>query len=142
MSQQPTIGRIVHAVIKNAHGVLVVRPAIITRTWGGSPCVQATVFPDSVNDGLGDTVGKSSLQHCEAAVNENTWHWPVRELPLTARLESTAPVDWVSLHKRASELCYAIEKLPASSQATELSVQASALAGQIQQLSFPNQPKN
>ena len=76
---KPTIGRIVHAVIKTAHGEIVTRPAIITRTWGESPCVQATVFPDSVNDGLGDTVGKSSLQFDETGKQENSWHWPSRE---------------------------------------------------------------
>jgi hypothetical protein len=80
MSQKISIGRIVHAVIKNAAGEIVTRPAIITRTWGeGTSAIQATVFPDSVNDGLGDTVGKSSLIQDVDGKVENSWHWPARD---------------------------------------------------------------
>ena len=80
MSQKICIGRIVHAVVKSAHGELVTRPAIITRTWGEqATAVQATVFPDAVNDGLGETLGKSSLLFDETGLAENTWHWPTRE---------------------------------------------------------------
>ena len=80
MSQKIAIGRIVHAVIKDAHGELVTRPAIITRTWGAECLtVQATVFPDAINDGLGETLGKSSLVFDASGNGENTWHWPVRE---------------------------------------------------------------
>lgn len=79
----PTTGRIVNAVIKNARGELITRPAIIVRTWGEqSFSVQAQVFTDgngdpATNDGLPNVVWKSSLQYCETPI-ENSWHWPAR----------------------------------------------------------------
>ena len=73
---KPAPGKIVIVMILDAHGGLHARPAIITRIWGpDSMKIQATVFPDAVNDGLGKTVGKSSLGY-SAAHDENTWHWP------------------------------------------------------------------
>ena len=127
MIQKIAIGRVIHAVIKDARGELVTRPAIITRTWGPqATAVQATVFPDAVNDGLGNSVGKSSLEFDDTGITENTWHWPVRELP-----KLSAPVDWNALHSLALALCYSIEKLPASRESTDLSLQASELRGAI-----------
>ena len=77
---KPTIGRIVIASIKDAHGNPIKRPAIITRTWSTptheSMSIQATVFPDSVNDGLGTTVGFSSMPYHPTGELENSWYWP------------------------------------------------------------------
>jgi hypothetical protein len=141
MSQKPTIGRIVIATIKNGRGELVQRPALIVRTWGEeSHCVQAQVFTDGQNelegnDGLPAVLWKSSLQFCETPI-ENSWNWPMREMPLSAKLESSPKTDWVALHKLALELCYAIEQWPASEKQTALSIKASELAAKIQAASI------
>lgn len=80
-----TIGRIVHAVVKNGFGTFVERPAIVTRTWGeGAVAIQCTVFFDGVNDGLIEQA-KSSLVYYPSPVSPATntpgasmesWHWP------------------------------------------------------------------
>lgn len=83
----PTVGRIVHATIKNAKGKLVVRPAIIVQVWGESPtaAINVQVFCDSsasepaYNDGLPNVVWKTSLTHAaEPGVMESSWSWPPR----------------------------------------------------------------
>jgi hypothetical protein len=134
MNQKPTKGRIVNVVIKNSNGFLVIRPAIVTHVWEqDSPiCIQATAFPDAANDGLGNAVGLSSLMPDETAKIENTWHWPVCEMPLGVRFD-----DWVGLYKQAAALCADIEQLPASGQATNLSLKASDLLQAIQKASNP-----
>ena len=138
MNQKIASNRIVNAVIKDARGELITRPAIITRTWGETATsVQATIFPDASNDGLGNTLGKSSLAYDEAGNAENTWHWPVRELPLAAKLEARPAVDWVGIHAASLELCYAIERLPASGAATNASLMAASLRDLIRQAAAP-----
>jgi hypothetical protein len=148
MNQKPTIGRIVLATIKDARGTLITRPAIIVRTWPGptagevSPAVQAQVFTDGngnpdCNDGLPAVVWKTSLRFDENGESEDTWRWRVLEFPLASVLRSSPGVDWVDLSKSALDLCYAIEKLPASVETTDLSIQASALATKIAKHSFP-----
>jgi hypothetical protein len=84
----PTLGRTVHAVIRNAKGQLVTRPAIIVGVfhqagagiskivWDYSCNVQ--VLTDGENDGLQPTVHKTSLPHSLSHTAENTWHWPDR----------------------------------------------------------------
>jgi hypothetical protein len=83
----PTVGRIVHATIRNAQGALVVRPAIIVQVWGQSPtaAINVQVFCDSstsepaYNDGLPNVVWKTSLTHAaEPGVMESSWSWPPR----------------------------------------------------------------
>lgn len=129
MIQKIAIGRIIHAVIADVRGELVTRPAIITRTWGAqTTTVQATVFPDATNDGLGEVVGKSSLEFDDTGLAKDSWHWPVRELPPLPPM-----VDWAALHRDALALCYDIEMLPASPRATDLSVKAAELAAKIKQ---------
>jgi hypothetical protein len=68
----PTIGRIVHAVLRDNRGAVIIRPAIITRIWDGSSCVQATIFPDANNDGLGQILSMSSLPCDPAGLLENS----------------------------------------------------------------------
>lgn len=84
-SQKLACGRIVHAIVKNAFGTFVERPAIVVRTWGeNSTAIQCTVFFDAVNDG-GAFGHRSSLTYygtpCGPATNtpdasQETWHWP------------------------------------------------------------------
>lgn len=52
MSQQPTVGRIVHVIGSAAeHNGAAVAPGIITRVWGEHPdggwTVDLTIFPDA-----------------------------------------------------------------------------------------------
>lgn len=137
MSQKISIGRIVHAVIM-VSGSLVERPAIVTRTWGDdSTAVQATVFPDAANDMLGDTLAKSSLEYDETGQKENSWHWPQPPASAAKPKGSSSQVDWVGLYAQTGDLCVAIEKLPASGQGTDLSIQASCLLARIREASKP-----
>lgn len=81
----PTIGRVVNAVIRNAHGELVTRPAIVVRPWGSTPnaALNAQVFCDGdgskANDGLPNVVWKTSLTHDPSGQAESSWHWPARD---------------------------------------------------------------
>lgn len=80
----PTIGRIVHAVIRDGHNRTTIRPAIIVRVWSDTPAaaINAQVFCDSNggtdNDALPATVWKTSLIHDPAGLVINSWHWPER----------------------------------------------------------------
>jgi len=79
MNQLPSLGRIIRVVLKTDGGV-VVRPAIIVRTWGDAAkpqtYVNAQVFTDESNDGLPGTLWKTSLTFDPSATLENSWHWP------------------------------------------------------------------
>lgn len=137
MTQKISIGRIVVAVIR-VQGELVERPAIITRTWGNdSTAVQALVFPDFFSDGMPSNWPKSSMAYDESGLTEDSWHWPIRELPPTAKQESRREIDWVGLYAQAGDLCVMIERLPASGEATNLSIQASSLLARIREVSKP-----
>lgn len=86
--QNPSTGRIVHAVVKNGFGTFVERPAIITRTWGvGATAIQCRVFFDWFNDGITGVSqeNRSSLRYDANVVSPATntpdasiesWHWP------------------------------------------------------------------
>ncbi len=74
MSQEPTIGRIVHYV--TAYETEEHRPAIIVEC----------VFEDVVNlqvftagAGSHGTMWKRDVEHDEDFKSTNTWHWPERE---------------------------------------------------------------
>ena len=76
MSQEPTIGRIVHYVTNEEH-----RPAIVTHVHNFS-MVNLQVFYDGHNDDQLSTSGtfwKSSIEHDEEVKEQGTWHWPERE---------------------------------------------------------------
>lgn len=83
-AQKPTIGRTVHYVLspsdleggKNAGEE---RPAVITRTWGDSSCVQLTVFLDGANETINGSplLIKSSAEGSSGPV-PGCWHWPER----------------------------------------------------------------
>ena len=81
---KPTIGRIVHVILRDASMRVITRPGIITRTWDNTMTVQVTVFPDVINDGLGAAHGLSSVQYDETQtlVGDGgigcSWHWPPR----------------------------------------------------------------
>lgn len=81
----PTVGRIVHATIKDSRGNLVVRPAIIVRVWNDVPtaAVNLQVFADSdapvtdYNDGLPNVFWVTSAIYQETAGQmEKAWSWP------------------------------------------------------------------
>ena len=139
MKQKPTIGRIVHATIKDLRGEVIVRPAIITRTWGDdTTCVQATIFPDASNDDLGFVVSRSSLAYDEAGQQENSWRWPVSVSSPAQTTNNASVVISVSslfnILEAQRELCHAIEKLPASGEATNLTLAASDIAFRLQNI--------
>ncbi|MHB1681574.1 MAG: hypothetical protein ACYCYO_01920 [Bacilli bacterium] len=84
---KPSVGRIVHFVLKDRSGELVHRPAIIVRNWADEGVyvqeegVQLQVFTDGTNDGPEYASGihwATSVHHDEAADTEHTWHWPER----------------------------------------------------------------
>lgn len=88
MIPTPSIGRIIHAVVREQRpapqvGKLITRPAIIVRTWGDEATyVNAQVFCDSdggiSNDGLPNVLWKTSLIYDSTGQLENSWHWPTR----------------------------------------------------------------
>jgi len=73
----PTPGRTLLVDFLNARGEMVTRPAICTRTWGDSPAVQLTAFPDGSNDGVGDTLPMSSVmpRDDEGTPQEHRYSW-------------------------------------------------------------------
>lgn len=87
----PSIGRIVHVVVKDGNGNLKVRPGIVVETFPGNAMngtCNINVHQDGTNDG-GDPLSPvrwmSSVRHVEPESGqaligeENTWHWPPRE---------------------------------------------------------------
>ena len=80
----PTIGRIIHAVFKDAHDRTVIRPAIIVRVWGetADSAINAQIFCDSNggrdNDALPNVIWKTSLCHDPGGIVLNSWHWPTK----------------------------------------------------------------
>lgn len=74
MSQELTIGRIVHYVLSdNEH-----RPAIIVGAYGNN-IVNLQVFTDGDNDSQAfGTVWRSSVEQDEEFKEQGTWHWPER----------------------------------------------------------------
>lgn len=87
MNTIPSIGRIVHATIKDERGNLVIRPAIIVRVWNEVPSgsVNLQVFADSdaptsdYNDGLPNVFWvTSAIYQPEAGKMEKSWSWPPR----------------------------------------------------------------
>lgn len=84
---KPTIGRIVHVVLRDLTGGVIIRPGIVVRTWENADApihINAQVFMDgdgrTANDGLPNCVWKTSLIHDEniASPTPHTWHWPPR----------------------------------------------------------------
>ena len=86
--EEPSIGRIVHAVIADKHGEPIVRPAIVVYVWDkASGCCNLQVFIDGSNDvsaigphGPAATLWKTSVLHSEEP-QLGTWHWPPRVKP-------------------------------------------------------------
>lgn len=85
---KPSVGRIVHFVLKDRHGELVHRPAIVVRNWADEghyvdvEGVQLQVFTDDTNDGPEYASGlfwATSVHHEEEDKKEYSWHWPERE---------------------------------------------------------------
>ena len=78
---KPTIGRIIIAVVRNKHGALVKRPAIVVQPWGDT-CVNAQVFMDGdgseSNDATPNVIWKTSITLDEKGELENSWHWPAK----------------------------------------------------------------
>lgn len=97
----PTIGRIVHAVIQDANGAPITRPAIIVRVWGetADAAINVQVFTDSggrlgENDGLPNCVWQTSLRHDETALPAvGTWHWPPNQQSGVRGQESRPPAN-------------------------------------------------
>lgn len=76
MSQEPTIGRIVHYVLDEYQDEY--RPAIIVHV-GGRSTVNLQVFTDGQNDSSDSgTMWKSYVEHDEEFKEQGTWHWPER----------------------------------------------------------------
>jgi hypothetical protein len=90
----PTIGRIVHYVLKQGPRAGAVRAAIVTNAFGGPRC-NGTVFIDQANDRghPGAMPWESAEEHfCSAPYDggtpeaagpppryePGTWHWPPR----------------------------------------------------------------
>lgn len=77
MSQEPSIGHIVHYVLRDGEH----RPAIITHVDSNDYFVNLQVFNDGHNDNQlssGGTSWRSSVENDEEFKEENTWHWPER----------------------------------------------------------------
>jgi hypothetical protein len=131
---KPTIGRIVHAVIRDARGDLVTRPAIITRTWSDEDngAVQLAVFPDAHNDGLGVLYPISSAQFNDSPNTKigNTWNWP----PISIRAPHPGKAEFEKLGEELLTLCHEIEELPASEQQTKIVVHASSIRTKLRAL--------
>lgn len=79
MPPKISLGRIVHAVIKDGMGQLVVRPAIVVRVWSETT-VNLQVFLDGPGWAGGATClwVTSAYFHAEGD-REKTWHWPERD---------------------------------------------------------------
>lgn len=83
----PTLGRIVHAVIRNGNDKVVTRPAIIVGVFHSSTTtgliyeykINVQVWTDGANDNMPATVHKTSLPHSRLNTQENSWHWPARD---------------------------------------------------------------
>lgn len=76
----PTIGRIVHVVLKAGFDV-VHRPATIVRTWpraDGSPepYVNVQCFTDGSNDRMEPVMHLTSVRYDPKAKEPHTWHYP------------------------------------------------------------------
>jgi hypothetical protein len=88
---KPSVGRIVHYVLKDHYGELQHRPAIIVRNWSDglsdennpfSDMIQLQVFTDGTNDGTQYATGvywATSVHQDEEEKIVGTWHWPERE---------------------------------------------------------------
>lgn len=78
---KPTIGRIVHAVVRGHSGDLMLRPMIIVHVWSDTT-VNGQVFLDGSND----HEGRGSNNHMKwltsvtldnsLELKEQTWRWP------------------------------------------------------------------
>lgn len=106
------------------------RPGIVTQAFEDRPdLIHALVFMGP--NGTGENTYACSPKYDEAGKVQDTWHWPIREMPLVAKLEPCVLHDWIALHGAAIKVCAAIEALPASESATKASILASELAGLI-----------
>lgn len=74
---KPTIGRIVHYVLKKDGDRLVIRPAIITAVWSDT-CVNLTVFQDYHNDRMCEMDCHPTSRSLNVEKQVGTWHWPER----------------------------------------------------------------
>lgn len=76
MNQKPSVGRIVHYVLrKDGGGAPVIRPAIITAVCSDT-CVNLTVFQDYHNDRLCEMDCHPTSRNLDAEKGAGTWHWP------------------------------------------------------------------
>lgn len=84
---KPTVGRIVHFVLKDSRGYAQHRPAIVVRNWADelndptNDMVQLQVFTDGTNDGPEYSSGlfwATSVHEDATGETEYSWHWPER----------------------------------------------------------------
>lgn len=81
-AQDPSVGRIVHYVLKTHRDELVHRPAVIVHVWPDNGLLQLQVFTDSDhtgtdNDHVANPHWATSVKHDEDGA-AGTWHWPER----------------------------------------------------------------
>lgn len=77
---KPTIGRIVHVIVKKQETFKVI-PAIIVNVWTDT-CINVKVFHDGTNSS--NDYYKCSFEEWLTSINldetenpqPNTWHWP------------------------------------------------------------------
>jgi len=76
---KPTVGRIVHYVLREGRNTGEHRPAIIVRVWTDTT-VQLQVFTDKTNDDMTDgVIWQTSVMLDDSSEKIGTWHWPERE---------------------------------------------------------------
>ncbi len=76
---KPTIGRIVHYLLREGRSAGELRPAIIVRVWpdghGAENTVQLRVFLDGSNDAGAESDWATSVHE---GTEPGTWQWPAR----------------------------------------------------------------
>jgi hypothetical protein len=81
--QKPTVGRIVHIVIRSACGAIAHRAAIVVNNPFGTLVVDLTVFgcPTDFTKLVGPPMFYAeSVTYDETGSRPGSWHWPEREL--------------------------------------------------------------
>lgn len=92
----PTVGRIVLFQLKNKHGLVVTRPAIVVHVWSRSdgeiPLINLQVFTDSGNDDVGgpDGIKWATSVHYDESKSEGTWCWMPYQLGQAAKTDDTS----------------------------------------------------
>lgn len=93
---KPTVGRIVHYVVKDGQRPGETRAAIITRTFHQPDhvnyAVNLTVFPDHSNPSLYEEISASSSLYDDTG-KPGTWSYPQKEFLAENLAESLKPED-------------------------------------------------